>query len=198
MHAHDEHFLVVGTVEDADAPALGKDAGRPPEKIVLQFLGAGMLEAVDLAALRIDAGHDVLDGAVFAGGVHGLKNQQQRIAVVGVQQVLQIAQVFDVPGEHLFVLFLRADRRASRRSGQLVRSTLLALANFKSAGIEFVFHRRLPDGLARFQEPGAGMLCEADVWIIVHRGRAPTAESGSLAVRLAAFGASVRLPIPAR
>ena len=96
MHAHDEHFLVIGAVEDADAAALRQAAGGAPEKIVLQFLGAGMFEAEDLAALRIDAGHDVLDGAVLAGGIHGLENQEQRILVVGVKQALLLAQFFGV------------------------------------------------------------------------------------------------------
>ena len=37
----------------------------------------GLLEAGDLHALRVEAAHDMLDGPVLAGGVHGLKNQQQ-------------------------------------------------------------------------------------------------------------------------
>ena len=37
MDAHDQHFLVVGAVEDADPPAFGQIAGGAPEKIVLQF-----------------------------------------------------------------------------------------------------------------------------------------------------------------
>ena len=80
MHSNDQHFLVIGTVEDADPAALGKAACRAPEKIMLQLFGAGLFEAEDLAALRIDAGHDVPDGAVFAGAVHALEDQQQRIA----------------------------------------------------------------------------------------------------------------------
>ena len=96
MHAHDEHLLVVGTVEDADPPAFGKPAGGAPEKVVLQFLGARLLEAEDLAALRIDAGHDVPDGAVLAGGVHALEDQQQRMAVGRVVEALQRAQLLNV------------------------------------------------------------------------------------------------------
>jgi hypothetical protein len=52
MHADDQHLLVIGTVEDADPSAFRQVAGRSPEKIVLQFGGAGMLEAEYLAALR--------------------------------------------------------------------------------------------------------------------------------------------------
>jgi hypothetical protein len=46
--------------------------------------------------LRIDPGHDVPDGAVLAGGVHPLKNQQQRIAVGRVVKLLQRAQLLNV------------------------------------------------------------------------------------------------------
>ncbi len=56
---------------------------------MLQFVGAGLLEAGNLAPLRIDAGHDVPNGSIFAGGVHALKDQQQRVAVGSVVQVLQ-------------------------------------------------------------------------------------------------------------
>jgi hypothetical protein len=63
-------LLVIGPVEDADPPAFRKVAGGAPEKIVLQFAGAGMLEAEDLAALRIDTRHHVPDGAVVSCRVH--------------------------------------------------------------------------------------------------------------------------------
>ncbi len=91
MHPHHQHFLVIGAIEDADPPAFGKPQGRPPEKIMLQFLGAGLLETENLAALRIDPGHDVPDGAIFSGGVHSLKDQQQRITVGCVVKLLQVS-----------------------------------------------------------------------------------------------------------
>ena len=55
MHADDQHLLVIGAVEDADAAALRQVARGAPEEIVLQFARARMLEAEHLAALRIDA-----------------------------------------------------------------------------------------------------------------------------------------------
>jgi len=60
-------------------------ADRAPKKIVLQFLSTRLLKTENLAALRIDARHHVLDGAVFASGVHALKNQQHRIAIVSIE-----------------------------------------------------------------------------------------------------------------
>ena len=54
LDAGNQHLLVVGSVEDADPPAFRQIAGGAPEKVVLQFGGAGMFEAEYLAALRID------------------------------------------------------------------------------------------------------------------------------------------------
>ena len=88
MHADDQHFLVIGSVEDADPPAFRQIAGGAPEKIVFQFGGAGMFEAEHLAALRVDPGHHVLDGAVFSRRIHRLKDQQDGIAIGRVEKLL--------------------------------------------------------------------------------------------------------------
>jgi hypothetical protein len=74
MHAHDQHFFVIGAIEDTDPPAFRKPPRRAPEKIVFQFVGARLFETGDVAASWIYAGHDVSDGAVFSGRVHPLKN----------------------------------------------------------------------------------------------------------------------------
>ena len=92
MHAHDEDFLVVRTVEDADAPALGQVSDVAPHEVVVELLRRGLLERGHLAPLRIDAGHDVLDRAVFASRVHRLEDQQQGPAVLGVKHVLLFRQ----------------------------------------------------------------------------------------------------------
>ena len=88
-------------------PAFGKPARRAPEKIVFQFLGARLLETGNLAAFRIDPGHDVPDGAVLAGSVHPLKNQQQCIAVGCVVQALQRAQLRNVFFQQFSIILLR-------------------------------------------------------------------------------------------
>src|SRR5262249_41171858 len=49
-------------------------------------------ERENLAALRIYTGHDVLDGAVLAGGVHRLKHKQQRPTILGVEHVLLLCE----------------------------------------------------------------------------------------------------------
>ena len=104
MDADDEDFLVVGAVENADAPALGQALAGAPKEIVFEFFGAGMFEAVDLAALGIDARHDVLNGAVFSGSIHRLENEEEGVFVVGVEEFLKIAEFVDVIGEDLFVV----------------------------------------------------------------------------------------------
>src|SRR5208337_2672068 len=81
MDANDQHLLVIGSVEDADAPAFRQIASRAPEEIVLQFRSTGMFEAEDLAALRADPRHHMPDGAVLSCRVHRLKDQQNGITV---------------------------------------------------------------------------------------------------------------------
>jgi hypothetical protein len=89
MHPNDENLLIVGTIEDGDPSAFGKPVRRAPEKIMFQFLGAWLFKTENVAALGIDPGHDVTDGAVLAGGVYPLKDQQQRIAVGCIVKLLQ-------------------------------------------------------------------------------------------------------------
>ena len=88
MDPHHQHLFVVGTVEDADVAAFGQLAIGPPQEVVAEFVLGWRLEAEDLAAFRVDARHHVLDGAVFAGRIHGLQDQQQGVGVRGIQQVL--------------------------------------------------------------------------------------------------------------
>src|SRR5580704_17440703 len=105
MHADDQHLLVIGSVEDADPSALREISGRAPEKVVLQFRRARMLETEYLASLRIDAGHHMLDGAVLASRVHGLKNQQERMMNGRVEKLLLCAQARDMVRQQFPVLF---------------------------------------------------------------------------------------------
>src|ERR1035437_1365082 len=105
MHPNNQHFLVIGTVEDADPSARRQTAGRAPEKIMLQFFCARMLETVDFTALRVDARQDVADRAILSGSVHGLKNKEHRIAVGRIEEVLQSAQIPNIRIEKLLVMF---------------------------------------------------------------------------------------------
>src|SRR5258708_30936364 len=61
---------------------------------------------MDLAALRVDALEDALDGAVLAGGVHALEDQQHRPAALRVELFLEITQPFVVGLDDLLSLAL--------------------------------------------------------------------------------------------
>ena len=54
-----------------------------------------LLEREDIAPLRIDARHDVLDRPVLAGGVHRLEDEQQRPAILRIQPILQCGERSD-------------------------------------------------------------------------------------------------------
>ena len=92
MHTDDENFFVIGAIEDANFAARGNALMGAPEIVVVQFFVAGCLERMDVATLGIDAGHHVLDGAVFSGGVHCLKNQQERPPVLRVKLFLHVTE----------------------------------------------------------------------------------------------------------
>jgi len=104
MNAGDQNLLVIGAIEYADLPEFGQLAGRTSQKIVLQFLRAGMFEAGDAAALGIDTRHDMGDGSIFTGSIHGLKNHQKRKATGRIQQLLLRTQLFDVRAQFVAIL----------------------------------------------------------------------------------------------
>jgi hypothetical protein len=92
MHAHHQHFFLVGAVKDADFSARWETAAGSPQEIVPDFLTRRCFERKDLHALWIYAGHDVFDRSVFAGRVHGLENQQQPPTALRVEHILHLAQ----------------------------------------------------------------------------------------------------------
>ena len=73
---------------------------------MLDLDGARVAEAVYRAALRVNTGEHVLDAAILAGGVHGLKDDQQRLAAGSVEALLQVAHTLDVLLEQRLVLAL--------------------------------------------------------------------------------------------
>ena len=83
MHAHHEHLLVVGAVEDADLAPRRQALGVAPQVVVVELLGRGHLEAVHRHALRVDAAHHVADRAVLAGGVERLQHDEHAPACPG-------------------------------------------------------------------------------------------------------------------
>src|SRR6185437_7778634 len=136
MHAHDQNLLVVGTVENADLSAFGKISCGPPEKVVFQFGRAGMLVAEDLATLWINAGHHMADRAVLSRCIHGLKDQQNSVPIVGVEKLLLRVQLRDVVLQKLLVLMLRFVNRIDRRR-PFLEVDVTVLGNAKVFCVDF-------------------------------------------------------------
>ena len=89
MHSDNQHFLIIGTIENADPATFRQTAGRAPEKIMFQLLGAWLFEVENLAALGINPRHHMPNGAILAGSIHALKYQQQRGFIRCIMQILQ-------------------------------------------------------------------------------------------------------------
>src|SRR6185369_17143751 len=51
MYTNDQHFFVVGAIEDADPAALRQFARRVPQEVVFQLFGTWVFETEDLATL---------------------------------------------------------------------------------------------------------------------------------------------------
>ena len=135
MHAHHQHLFIVRAVEDADAPALRQPNIRAPQEVVLELGGAGLLEAFHVASLRIDARHDVPNRAILAGRVHALKDDQQRVAIGAVEQLLLIAQRGDVLLEQGAIFLLRLVEGFDL-GGRLIELDLCVWAYTKLLGID--------------------------------------------------------------
>src|SRR2546423_15645613 len=88
MDAHHNHLFIIRAVENADSPAGRQADRRTPEEVMIELVRARRLERMNLAALRIDAAHHVLDDAVLAGGVHALQHYEQRPLVLSVKALL--------------------------------------------------------------------------------------------------------------
>src|SRR5579862_3643038 len=115
MHSCDQDFFVVRAVEYSDASTSGKAISGSPEKIMFELFCTRMLETVHVTSLRIDARKHMLDRAIFASGVHGLKDQQQRITVRRIEHALQMAQLFHIVHKKFFVMFFRLVKRIDGR-----------------------------------------------------------------------------------
>ncbi len=57
-----------------------------------QFFRRGHFEIPDMAPSRVDAVHDMLDGAVLAGGVHPLQDNEHALLACAIQQFLLALQ----------------------------------------------------------------------------------------------------------
>src|SRR5262249_4516278 len=89
----------VATVKDTDAATFRQAPDATPHEIVIEILLRWSLEGKYLTTLRVDAGHNVLDRAVFPRGVYRLKDQQHRPAVLRVEHVLKLREYGNTHGK---------------------------------------------------------------------------------------------------
>src|SRR5215472_13238728 len=66
MHAHHQHVLIVGAIENADHASARNDPVDAPEEITRLFPGCRTLERTYLATQWIDLRHDMPYCAIFA------------------------------------------------------------------------------------------------------------------------------------
>jgi hypothetical protein len=62
-----------------------------------ELVGRRHLEAVNMAALRVEGAHDVLDRAALAGRVDALEDDQDPLAALRPETLLKIGQPLEVP-----------------------------------------------------------------------------------------------------
>ena len=106
MDPDHQHLLVVGAVEDADVPARWQLALVAPQIVMVELLGRGGLEAVDLHTLGVHAAHDVANGAVFARCIHGLEHDDDAVGVLRGQPPLVLGEEVDSRSKSLLLLRL--------------------------------------------------------------------------------------------
>ena len=144
MHPHNQRLLVVAAVENPDASAFRQVLLAAPEIIMVELLTARSFEGSDLATLRIDARHHMLDRAVFSCRIHRLKHQKHRPAVLGVKFVLQLRELLDTAPQGI----LQA-RLVSRVETPGISRINVLKVEFFPVG-DAVGFRELPSGLEDF------------------------------------------------
>ena len=85
------------------------------------------------ATLGIDTAHNVFDGRVLAGGIHGLEQNEYALAALGIELILKLSHPHRVLGAKLLVLgaFRLIDPRSSRALGEPELALAVIPAPFK-------------------------------------------------------------------
>ena len=76
-----------------------------PEVIVREFEGARPFEGGDADALGIHLVEDAADRAVLAAGVHRLKDDEEALFALGVEERLEFVDLFGELFHEFFALF---------------------------------------------------------------------------------------------
>src|SRR5690606_1395901 len=95
-HPGRDDVLVVAPVEQGDLPVPGDVPVHPPEEVAGQLLVGRRAERRHPDPGGVQPGEGPADGAALARGVHPLQHDQQTVATVGVEALLQVPHP---PGE---------------------------------------------------------------------------------------------------
>src|SRR2546421_7553292 len=76
MHAHHQHILIVGAIENAYNTSTWSDSMHTPEEVMVQFPGCRDFKRTHLASLRIDSGEDLVYRISLATGIHPLQHDE--------------------------------------------------------------------------------------------------------------------------
>jgi hypothetical protein len=87
---NDQNIFVLRAIEDSDFTLCGSLSFNAPQKIVSEFLLSRLFEVGYMAAIGIHRADDVLDDSIFAAGIEGLKDDQQRALAFGKEALLEI------------------------------------------------------------------------------------------------------------
>src|SRR6188768_88262 len=96
MHLTDKYFFVIGAVEDRDMSPFRQVERCAPKKVMCKFGKRRLLETCDMNTLRIQSRHHMLNGRVFSGAVHRLKNDEDRMPPIGILLFLILAVLLNI------------------------------------------------------------------------------------------------------
>ena len=168
----------------------------------------GLPERDDLDALRIHAGHDVLDRAVLAGRVHRLEDDEERVRVARPEQLLRLRELLDPASQdrlRLGLQLLARQRLEVRAAGpaRIPVSECRRGTRLDQQLLEYPLCFSSRDLLCRDAEPGPHRAAPRDGRRACparrtrgrrsgRAGRFPTASSSARPCRRSAAGAGAR------
>jgi hypothetical protein len=71
-------------------------AVAPPEEIMTKLFGRWLFERENAHSLRVGSGKDVANSSVFSAGIDTVKNDQQRVPVMGKHQIQELIHLLEV------------------------------------------------------------------------------------------------------
>jgi len=108
MHPHNQYFLIPRAIEDSNAATLGHTLRISPKKSVIQLFRTRLLETCYPTALRVNPRHHMANCPILARCIHPLKNHQQRISIVCIQQLLTVRQLLLLAAQQLLSTLLHS------------------------------------------------------------------------------------------